>query len=215
MVPPPVAFRQVLGGDDGAGQHAPPERRIGHEPNPQLAADRQDVVFHKAAPQRIFGLQRRYRMHLVRPPDGVDARLRKSQEADLALLHQLFHRPDRVLDRHVRIDTVLVVEVDGLDPQPLKALFAGLDHIFGPAIDPEPAVRRALVAELGGDHRPCPIAAGERPFQQLLVGAEAIHVRRVQEVRPPVQRLVHRGDGLVLVDRTVERGHGHATESEG
>jgi hypothetical protein len=36
---------------------------------------------------------------------------------DLPLLDQLLHRPRHVLDQHVRIDPVLVIEVDRLDPK--------------------------------------------------------------------------------------------------
>ncbi len=110
---------------------------------------------------------------------------------------------------------MLVVEVNGLDPQPLQALLAGLHHVFGPAVDPELAVRRALVAELGGDHRLLAIAVGQGALEQLLVGAQAIHVGGVEEVGAAIQRVAHGGDGLVLVDWTVERGHGHAAEAEG
>ncbi len=215
MVPAPVGLGEVAGGGDGPGQHAPAERRIGHEADAQLAADRQDVVLHEAAPQRIFGLQGRDRMHLVGPADGVDAGLRQAEEARLALLHQPLHGPDGVLDGHVRIDPVLVVEVDGLDPQPPEAGLAGFLDIFRTAVDAELAVGRALVAELGGDHRLVPVAVGQRPAEQLLVGAQAIHVGGVQEVGAPIQRLAHGGDGFGLVDGPVERSHGHAAETQG
>jgi hypothetical protein len=35
---------------------------------------------------------------------------------DLAFLDQVLHRPRHVFDRHIWVDTVLIVEVDGLDP---------------------------------------------------------------------------------------------------
>ncbi len=49
------------------------------------------------------------------------------------------HRADRVLDRHIGVDAVLVIEVDDIDAEPLQAGLAGLLHIFGAAVD---AVRR-------------------------------------------------------------------------
>ena len=48
---------------------------------------------------------------------------------------QLGHRADGVLDRHLRVDPVLVVEVDHVDPQPAQA---GLDpgaDVLRPAVD--------------------------------------------------------------------------------
>jgi hypothetical protein len=40
--------------------------------------------------------------------------------ADLARLDQLGHRPDRLLDRHLPVHPVLVVEVDRVEAQPLE-----------------------------------------------------------------------------------------------
>jgi hypothetical protein len=53
---------------------------------------------------------------------------------DLALGHQLGQRANRVLDRRVRVDPVLVVEVDAVGTQPLQG-----------ALDRGPDVRRARV----------------------------------------------------------------------
>src|SRR2546430_12808995 len=44
-------------------------------------------------------------------------------------------RADRFLDRRVRIDAVLVVEVDYVDAQALQARYAGLHDVLGPAVD--------------------------------------------------------------------------------
>ena len=44
--------------------------------------------------------------------------------ADLALLLELGQRADRVLDRHLRVDRVQLVEVDPLEPQPLERRLA-------------------------------------------------------------------------------------------
>src|SRR5438477_282074 len=83
-----------------------------------------------------------------------------------------------VLDRHARVDAVLVVEVDRVDPQPLQAGFAGLLHIFGAAVDTVGAAGLAGLAEFGGDDdvvmQPLQGAA-----EQLLIVAPAIHVRAV------------------------------------
>ena len=38
----------------------------------------------------------------------------------LPCLDQLLHRPGHVLDRHVRVDAVLIEQVDGVDPEPLE-----------------------------------------------------------------------------------------------
>ncbi len=53
------------------------------------------------------------------PAQRLGRGFRQAEEAHLALLHQLAHRPDRLLDRRVRIDPVQIVEVNVVHPQPL------------------------------------------------------------------------------------------------
>src|SRR4051795_5939388 len=89
----------------------------------------------------------------VRPPDRLRPGLGQPEMAHLAGPHQFRHGADRLLDRRVRIDPVLVVEVDRLDPEPPEARLTGLAHVVRPSVDPEEgAVRGTYVAELGGDH---------------------------------------------------------------
>ena len=52
--------------------------------------------------------------------DGFCAGLGKPEVLDLACLNQLFHSAGDVFYRHVRIDAVLIEEVDRLDFEPLE-----------------------------------------------------------------------------------------------
>src|SRR3954471_8247966 len=93
-------------------------------------------------------------MHLGRPPDGLSASLGEPEVADLALLHELGHRADRLLDRRLGVDAVLVVEVDRVDAEALERRLARLAHVVGIAADAqELAVLPADVAELRRDER--------------------------------------------------------------
>ena len=51
-------------------------------------------------------------------------RLGEAEVAHLALAHELGHGADRLLDRHRRVDAVLVVEVDVVDAEPLQRRLA-------------------------------------------------------------------------------------------
>ncbi len=65
-------------------------------------------------------------MHLVRRLDALGLGLAQPDKAHLALLDEPRHPADRFLDRHRRIDAVLVIEVDMIGIEPLQARFAGL-----------------------------------------------------------------------------------------
>src|SRR5215207_1465090 len=92
-------------------------------------------------------------MYGLGSPDCLWAGLRQAEAAHFSRLHEVAHRTHRVLDGRVRVDPVLVVEVDHLDPEPFETGLAGLAHVVGPAVDAQKrAVRGAHVAELGGEH---------------------------------------------------------------
>jgi hypothetical protein len=71
-------------------------------------------------------------VHGVGASDRLGSGLGQADVPDLALGYQLGQRADSVLDRSVRVDPVLVVEVDAVGPQPLQG-----------ALDCGPDVRRA------------------------------------------------------------------------
>ena len=135
--------------------------------------------------------------------------------ADLALLHEAGHRPDRVGDRHLRVDPVLVEEVDRLDPEPPQARLAGLRHVVGMAVRAAPlAARAADVAELRADEDPVAPAL-ERAADQLLVAAAAVGVRGVEQRDAELDRPVDRGRGFRVVGPAVIRAHAGAAEADG
>src|SRR5438128_1190730 len=114
-------------------------------------------------------------------PDALGPGLAQAQKADLAVLDQPGHGADRLLDRHRRIDAVLIVEVDGFDAEPLEARLAGLSDIGGAAVDAVGAARPAGLAEFAGEHDAVAPAL-KRPAKQLLVLTPAIHVRAVEVI---------------------------------
>jgi hypothetical protein len=46
--------------------------------------------------------------------------LREAEVLHFALLNQILHRSRHFFDRHVRVDTVLIKEIDGIDLEPLE-----------------------------------------------------------------------------------------------
>src|ERR1700733_10888924 len=69
-------------------------------------------------------------MNRVRAPNRLRSRLRQTEIAHLTLRDQPRHRADRIFDRRVRIDAMLIIEVDHVGAEPLEARFAGRLNIF-------------------------------------------------------------------------------------
>src|SRR6266542_747942 len=116
--------------DDFPGQEPLPERAEGNEADPELLERRQDLLLRLAPPERVLALQRGHRLDSMRPADRLDASLRESEVPDLPLRDQLLHRAGDVLDRHVRVDAVLVEQVDRVGAEPLqRSLDAAADRL--------------------------------------------------------------------------------------
>jgi hypothetical protein len=54
---------------------------------------------------------------------------------DLALCNQVFDCPGYIFDRHVRIDTVLVEQVDAIGSKTPERRFGHSTDLFGSAVD--------------------------------------------------------------------------------
>ena len=79
----------------------------------------------------------------MRATDRLHAGFRKPEVLDLALLNQVLHRSRDVFDRHVRIDTVLIEQVDRVDLEPLERGLGDLLDVPGPAIQAALLARRS------------------------------------------------------------------------
>src|ERR1700692_3811126 len=83
--------------------------------------------------------------------NGLGAGFAQAERTHLAVLDELRHGADRVLDRHARIDAVLIIEIDHLHAQALEARLAGTDDEFRTAVG-EFAVAAADLAEPRRQH---------------------------------------------------------------
>ena len=149
------------------------------------------------------------------PADGLRPGLAQAEMADLALLDQARHRAHGVLDRHVGIDAMDVVEIDHVDAEPLQARLAGDRHVVGLAVGAAAlAARTADVAELGGDDQAV-AASGDRARDQLLVPAGAIGIRGVEHVDALLDRPMDGGGGFHVVGHAIVRRHAGAAQADG
>ena len=148
--------------------------------------------------------------------DGPRRRFAKAEEADLPLLLQPRHLADRLLDRHVRVDAVLVVEVDRLDPEPLQARFAGAS---GHNRDrrARPGTRRS-----GPRTLPNLVARNTSSRRSRIARADQLLVAPAPYMSAVSRKVTPRSSAwwIVAIDsarrcRAVELAHAHAAEADG
>ena len=74
------------------------------------------------------------RLDGVGATDRLHACFGKAEVFNLTFLNQLLHRSGHILDWHVRVNAVLIEQVDGIDLEPLKRAFGELLDVLWPAI---------------------------------------------------------------------------------
>src|SRR5579883_31915 len=150
----------------------------------------------------------------MRPADGRGRCLAQTQVTHLPLPYQFRHRADGLFNAHLWIDAVQVVEIDGIDPQPLERVVAGPAHVLRPSVEtPSPlTVGAAHEAEFRG-HPHFVAPAADCLADQLFVGVRSVGVRRVEQIDPEFQSSVDGCQGLRLVGGPVGIAHTHAAES--
>ena len=212
-----VVGGQVLQRPDRAGEEAAAERAVRHQPDAELAQRGEHRALDVAAEQAVLALHRGDRVHGDGPADRVGRRLGQPEVPHLAGGDELGHRADGLRHVDLRVDAVLVVEVDDVDAEPLQRGVAGGADVLRPAVHAAAPVGGALDAELRREHD-LVAATGDRPPDELLVGEGAVHVGGVEQRHAEVERAVHDGDRLGLVAAVggaVEVRHPHAAQALG
>src|SRR3989442_355192 len=170
----PVVVGELLGRADLAREEAVAERRVGNESNTQLAQQRQQFGLRVSGPQGVLGLQRGDRMHNVGAADRAGTGLGQPDVADFPRGDEFGQGADGVLDGRVRIDSVLVVQIDVVGAQPLQGTFDRDADVRRTAVEDAgaaPGVRDD--AELCGQHY-FVAAVLDGPSDQFLVGVGTV-----------------------------------------
>src|SRR5712691_5337569 len=83
----------------------------------------------------------------------LHACFRKSEVPDLTFLNQILDRPSNIFDSHVRVNPMLIEEIDVVGLQSLERGFGHLLDVLGPAIRaPLLSVRTKFETEFGSYH---------------------------------------------------------------
>src|SRR6266849_10637214 len=199
-----------------AGKKASSKRAVGDEADAEFAAGCEDFLFRIARPKRILCLQRSYGMHLRGAAQSVDPGFRQADMSNLALLDQFCQGANRLFNRRIGIDAMLVIEVDVLDAQPLQTSFAGLLHVVGLAADTADVgiARIADNSELCGQHDLVALAL-DRSSDELFVLVGPVDVGGIEEGDAEFEGAMNGRDRFGVIASGVELRHAHAAEAEG
>jgi hypothetical protein len=143
---------------DVSREEALAQRAIWNEADFEFLEGRQHFRFRASPPQRVFALDRSHRLDGVCATDRLHACFRKAEVLNLIFLNQVLHRPRNVFDWHVRVNAVLIEQINGVDLEPLERALGGLLDVLRPAVQARQTLHPAGVElrievepELGGD----------------------------------------------------------------
>src|SRR6267142_5999943 len=150
--PSPIAWVEIFEFLDCTRQESAPKRTVRDESDVEFAASRQHAVDrHFARPKRILTLQRYDRVDFLSAPQRLRAGFRQSDRSDLARRNEFGQRANGFLDRNVRINAMLIIEIDRFDAQPTKARVARTADILGRTIHAPDSVGTDTEAKLSRD----------------------------------------------------------------
>src|SRR6266404_1703308 len=153
----------------------------GTKPMPSSSRVGNTFFFRLSPPQGVFALERRDRIDGVCAPDRLHTRFRKSEVPDLTFLNQIFHCSCHVFDRHVRINAMLIEEIDVVGVQSLERGFGHLLDVLGPTIHAHLlSLGTKFEAEFGCDHY-LTAKGSERFAYKFFVCEWAVHFGSVEE----------------------------------
>jgi hypothetical protein len=156
------------------------------------------------------------RLDRVCATDRLHSRFRKSEVLDLALVNQFLHRAGHVFDWYVRINTVLIEQVDHIAPESLKRGVSNFHDVLGPTVQPNPfaGLRIKLPPEFCGNHH-LPTERSESLTNKFFVRERSVNLSGIEERDPAVDGRSNQRDHLLLVcRRTVAKAHSHAAEPD-
>src|ERR1700682_1414247 len=115
-------------------------------------------------------------------PQRFRAGFRQSDRSDLARRNKLGHRTNCFLNRNVRINPMLVIEINRFYAQPMKTRVACTANILGRTIDAPDSVGTDTEAKLGRDDDAIARNLAQETSKQFLVLVRTVDFGRIEEV---------------------------------
>src|SRR5438477_319 len=160
-------------------------------------------------------MPRRDRLDGLGAADRAHAGFGHAEVLHLALRNQFLDRARHVLDRDVRVDPMLIIEIHDVRPETLqRSLDALLDALGAAVLDLLPAGITSD-PELRGDHH-LSAHRRQRLANELFVGVRTVNFGGIEECDAAFNGRADERDHRLLVRwDTVALAHPHAAEPEG
>ena len=139
----------------------------------------------------------------MRAADRLHARFGQAEVLDLPFLNQFLDGSRHVFYRHIRVDAVLIEQVDRLDLEPLERTLHGLPDVLRPAAQPAAPGRLSLPLRSNPTWWQSPPVCGRRESfaDQLFVGERPVYLGGVEECDAAIHRGMEKSGHLLLVFR--------------
>ena len=152
----------------------------------------------------------------MRSADRPHACFRQPEMPDLSLLDQILDSAGNILDRHGRIDAMLVEQIDMVGLEPLQRSVGDLPDMFGPAIEAELAkFLPECMPKLRRDHGL--VAERSKGFaHDLFILVRAICFGGIKEGDTTLNGGANEFDRSLCISRwTITRAQPHTSEPNG
>src|SRR2546423_989760 len=148
--------------------------------------------------------------------NGFDAGFGKSDVAYFSFFDELSQTADRVFDRRVRINPVLVIKINVVGSQATQTAFAGPANVIRPAIHAASFGICGIAhdSEFRRNDQFLALALGSAA-DEFLILEWAINVGGIEESDSEFDSAMNGRNRFGIVTRAIEFRHTHAAESEG
>src|SRR2546423_13071661 len=206
---------------DLAREEALAQRAVRHEADSEFLKRRYHFLLRGSRPQRVLALEGCERLDCMCATDRLHACFGHAEVLDLARLNQFLHRARHVFNRHLRVNPVLIEQVNCLDLESLERALDRPRDLLWPTIQTgrtlHPTgieIRTEVEPELGGDDNL--LAEGSERFaHKLFVQERAVNLGGVEKRDAAFHGCPKkRGHLLLVFGRAVRKTHSHAAQSE-
>jgi hypothetical protein len=189
-----------------AGQQAFRKRPVSEHADSAMAAPRKQFRFRGTFEQVVAKFDRRDFGQCVRPLDVGEREVRKADRAHLARVLQICYRFQRLLERYIAVRRVEEIQRDRFDVETAQRILDRPAEVGGTEIESclcAPLAGRQLPSDPALRHDEHLVTPRAQRFRKRPFGlAEAVDVRRIEDVDAELDGPLHRADRLAEVVTT-------------